>query len=91
MEKYSYAHRQVDEQPSKRPKKNGDKSAAAMLKKYELHDRTGQPVVESQITDLLGADHRIHDNWVASFKTWSRRSYRQSYGRAQTCRNQSNV
>ena len=45
----------------------------------------------SQITDLLDADHRIHDNWVVSFKTWSRRSYRQSYGRAQTCRNQSNV
>ena len=40
-----YAHRQVDEQPSKRSKKNDDKSAVAMLKKYELHDRTGQPVV----------------------------------------------
>ena len=44
-EKCSYAHRQVDEQPSKRSKKNDDKSAVAMLKKYELHDRTGQPVV----------------------------------------------
>ena len=44
-EKCSYAHRQVDEQPSKRSKKNDDKSALAMLKKYELHDRTGQPVV----------------------------------------------
>ena len=43
----------------------------------------------SWIPDLLGADHRIHDNWVASFRTWSRRSL--SYGRAQTCRNQSNV
>ena len=31
-EKCSYAHRQVDEQPSKRCKKNGDKSAVAMLK-----------------------------------------------------------
>ena len=30
-EKCSYAHRQVDEQPSKRSKKNGDKSAVAML------------------------------------------------------------
>ena len=28
----SYAHRQVDEQPSKRSQKNGDKSAVAMLK-----------------------------------------------------------
>ena len=44
-EKCSYAHRQVDEQPSKRSKKNDDKSAVAMLKKYDLHDRTGQPVV----------------------------------------------
>ena len=44
-EKCSYAHRQVDEQPSKRSKKNDDKSAVAMLKKHELHDRTGQPVV----------------------------------------------
>ena len=31
-EKCSQAHRQVDEQPSKRSKKNGDKSAVAMLK-----------------------------------------------------------
>ena len=31
-EKCSYAHRQVEEQPSKRYKKNGDKSAVAMLK-----------------------------------------------------------
>ena len=44
-EKCSYAHRQVDEQPSKRSKKNGDKRAVAMLKKHESHDRTGKPVV----------------------------------------------
>ena len=31
-EKCSYAHRQVEEQPSKRSMKNGDKSAVAMLK-----------------------------------------------------------
>ena len=41
----SYAHLQVDEQPSQRSKKNDDKSAVDMLKKHELHDRTGQPVV----------------------------------------------
>ena len=28
-----FAHRQVDEQPTKRSKKNDDKSAVAMLKK----------------------------------------------------------
>ena len=32
-ERCSYAHRQVDEQPTKRSKKNDDKSAVAMLKK----------------------------------------------------------
>ena len=44
-EKCSYAHRQVDEQPSKRSKKNDDKSAVAILKKYDLQDRTWQLVV----------------------------------------------
>ena len=34
-EKCSYAHRQVDEQPSKRSKRNGEKSAVAMVK---VHD-----------------------------------------------------
>ena len=43
-EKCSYAHRQVEEQPSKRSKKNGDKSAVAMLKKNEHHHRTERPV-----------------------------------------------
>ena len=44
-EKCSYAHRQVDEQPGKRSKKNDDKSAVAILKKYDLQDRTWQLVV----------------------------------------------
>ena len=44
-EKCSYAHRQVEEQPSKRSKKNGDKSAVAMLKKHESYDRTEKLVV----------------------------------------------
>ena len=56
-EKCSYAHRQVDEQPTKRSKTNDDKSAVAMLKKGNwqerefvsdaCHDRTGQPVKRS--------------------------------------------
>ena len=36
-EKCSYAHRQVGEQPTKRSKKNGDKSAVALLKKGDWH------------------------------------------------------
>ena len=54
-EKCSYPHRQVDEQPSKRSKKNGDKSAVAMLKKHEPYDRTGRSVVcDSSNTRQLG-------------------------------------
>ena len=53
-EKCSFAHRQVDEQPTKRYKTNDDKSAVAMLKKGNwqeresvsdgCHDRTGKLV-----------------------------------------------
>ena len=46
-EKCSYAHRLVDEQRSKRSRKNDDKSAVAMLKKYEHHQRTGRPVLDA--------------------------------------------
>ena len=38
-EKCSYAHRQVDEKPTKRSKKNDDKSAVAILKKDDWHER----------------------------------------------------
>ena len=44
-EKCSYAHRQVEEQPSKRSKQNDDKSAVAMLKKHDWHENVRQPVV----------------------------------------------
>ena len=44
-EECTCAHRQVDEQPSKMSKKNGDISAVAMLKKDEQNDRTERPVV----------------------------------------------
>ena len=55
-EKCSYAHRQVDEQPSKRSKKNDDKSAVVMLKKNERHQRTGRLVLDvySSNTRQLG-------------------------------------
>ena len=45
VEKCSYAHRQLEEQSSKRSKENGDKSAAAMSKKDEQQNRTEQPAV----------------------------------------------
>ena len=44
--KSSYAHRQVDAQPTKRSKSNNDKSAVAMLKKiYVWHENVREPVV----------------------------------------------
>ena len=50
-EKCSYAHRQVDEQPTKRSKSNDDKSAVALLKKGDWHERG--PVTD-QCHDRLG-------------------------------------
>ena len=56
-EKCSFAHRQNDQQPTKRSKKNDDISAVAVLKKGNwqeresvsdaCHDRTGKPVKRS--------------------------------------------
>ena len=53
-EKCSFAHRQVDTQPTKWSKSNNDKSAVALLKKGDWHergsvtdrshDRSGKPV-----------------------------------------------
>ena len=54
-EKCSYAHRQVDDQPSKRSKKNDDKSAAAMLKKNDWHESVRQPVVNRDKSREIGA------------------------------------
>ena len=50
-EKCSYAHRQVDEQPTKRSKKNDDKSAVAILKKGDWHE---QRLVTDQRHDRSG-------------------------------------
>ena len=62
--KCSVAHRQVDEQPTKRSKTNDDKSAVATLKKGNwqergsvsdgCHDRTGKPVKRGD--EKLGQD-----------------------------------
>ena len=83
-EKCSYAHRQVDEQPTERSKKNDDKSAVAMLKKGDWHENVREPVINDGHVDqgdlirnvitswneyLLNVDHLTHDNWVVSFKT----------------------
>ena len=106
-EKCSYAHRQVDEQPTKRSKKNGDKSAVAILKKHELcdrtwqpvvnrdksHDRTGQPVVNRDTRHEL--NHRLvgcrSSNTGQLGCVFQDMEPPKSCRRAQTCGNQSNV
>ena len=56
--KCSYAHRQVDEQPTKRSKKNNDKSAVAILKKGDWQER--EPVTD-QCHDRLGKPGKNSD------------------------------
>ena len=82
-EKCSYAHRQVDEQPTTRSKKNDDKSAVAILKKGDwhergpvtkvCHDRLGKPgnrgVIRIWDKSHLNVDYLMHGNWVVYFKT----------------------
>ena len=63
MEKCSYAHRQVDEQPTKRSETNDDKSAVAMLKKGDWHESVWELVVNygHDRSGLLGKkrDHEL--------------------------------
>ena len=81
-EKCSYAHRQVDEQPTKRSKKNDDKSAVAILKKGDWQERGTLPtnvtidrrnlirgVMKSWDKSHLNVDYLMHGNWVVYFKT----------------------
>ena len=82
-EKCSFAHRQVDTQPTKWSKSNNDKSAVALLKKDDWHER--ESVTNKRITKAQGnlianvakswdeihrnVNYLMHDNWVAYFRT----------------------
>ena len=81
-EKCSFAHRQVDEQPTKRSKKNDDKSAVTILKKGDwqergpvtdqCHDRPGKPGKRSDKKLGKNSSKRhllMHGNWVVYFRT----------------------
>ena len=58
-DKGSYAHRQVDEQPSKRSKKNGDKSAVAMLKSARQLDRVFQDMEPPKSSSIFRKSSNI--------------------------------
>ena len=94
-EKCSYAHRQVDEQPSERSKKNDDKSAVAMLKKNDWHENVWQPVINRDTCHELKrgpagrrSSSARHLGCVFQDMKPPKSIF---YGRAQTCGNQSNV
>ena len=69
-EKCSYAHRQVDEQPTKRSKKNDDKSAVALVRKGDWPERG--PVTD-QVHDRLGKPDKRSDKKLGQ-KSSKRRS-----------------
>ena len=76
-EKCSYAHRQVDEQPTKRSKKNDDKSAVAMLKKGDWHERG--PVTD-QGHDRPGQPGKKGDNKLERRSSQRRSSDARQFG-----------
>ena len=92
-EKCSYAHRQVEEEPSKMSEKEwwhkcisfveeefARKRVAICCQTWQKVTRDlGDPISTvilgmSWNEDLLDVDHVTHDNWVAYFRIWSRRS-----------------
>ena len=73
-EKCSYAHRQFEEQPSKRFEKNGDKSAVAMKKKNERHQRIGRPVLDAYSSNTLQLGCGLQDMELAKSGSILRKS-----------------
>ena len=81
-EKCSFAHRQVDTQPTKWSKSNNDKSAVALLKRVIGMNEGPLPtditiaqgnlianVVKSWDEIHRNVNYLMHDNWVVYFKT----------------------
>ena len=101
-EKCSYAHRQVDEQPTKRSKKNDDKSAVAMLKKGDwhvrgsvtdqCHDRPGKPDKRSdEELERKSSQRRSSDARQLGCVFQDMTPPKSIPGKAPTCRSQSSV
>ena len=77
----SYAHRQVDEQPSKRSKKNDDKCAVAMLKKNDWQESVREPVINSvKGHDRSGRPDKKRDHELKRGPTGRRSSSARQFG-----------
>ena len=97
-EKCSFAHRQVDAQPTKWSKSNNDKSAVALLKKGDWHergsvtdrshDRSGKP--EKRSDQKLGqksSQRQLSDTRQLGCVFQDMTPPKSISGRALTCRN----
>ena len=78
-EKCSYAHRQVDEQPTKRSKKNDDKLAVAMLKKGDWHESVWEPAINNG-HDRSGRPGKKRDHELERVPTGRRSSNARQLG-----------
>ena len=72
------------------PKMDADFGKSALMHTARLK-RTAQQEVKKMVTKVQWLYWRIHDNWVACFRIWSRRSLHRFCGRAQTYWSQSDV
>ena len=77
VEKCSYAHRQVDEQPTERSKKNDDKSAVAILKNGDWHERGH---VTDQFHDRSGKPDKRSDKKLGQRSSQRRSSNTRQLG-----------
>ena len=70
-EKCSFAHRQVDEQPTKKSNKDDDKNAEALLEKGDWHCQPRHTTrARSRTFCVQFIEYTtVHDNWVVSVKT----------------------
>ena len=67
------------------------KGTKRMMTKVQWPCWKGMSNILERRNPLYTIIHQVHDNWVAYFRTWSRRSLHRFYGRAQTYGNRFDV
>ena len=72
------------------PKMDADVVISAPLRIARLTNTPARSL-KRMVTKVQWQNWRIHDNWVAYFRIWSRRSLHRFFGRAQTYWSQSDV
>ena len=75
---------------STNPKVNADLVKSALMRIARLKNSL-EKGLKGMVTEVQWLCWKVHDNWVAYLRIWSRRSLHRSYARAQTYGNQSDV